>query len=236
MFLNDRTILKSGLFEGIKLASRQHGDSLALCRFGPTQNFSLVAIGQNLDKLLVFDLASLTRRLLNDKSGSSGEQSNADQNQQQQSVSYISIKDHVIETVAVVDGGHSTTGSFAAGNRDLLLIGCSNSIMIYDTFEREHLFSVQTSSRITTIAAALSSAHIDQLGNSASRLLFCGGIQKLYAYQLAYSNLSTSVSAPAQAGDSLINFELSNERTISETVSCLIHGRFGAFHCLVADL
>jgi hypothetical protein len=241
MFLNERTVLRSGLFEGIKLAAQHQDRPIGLCRFGPTQRVSLVAIAHSLDHVLIYDLVSLQDRLASDgvpmherQTGGGGGGLPADERLQTGAVTRISIKEQAIESVAVAtivqNGLH----------KDLLLIGCSRSLMIYDALDREHLFSVNTSSQITSIALTGPLAGAGPA--ESSRLLFCGGVQKLYAYQMDWggfaSTMTRSTTTTAAAGenplDKLVSLELSSERTISETVGCLIHGQLGGrLECLV---
>lgn len=245
MFLNDKTVFKCGLFEGLKLAGHHQARAVDLCRFGKAQRVSLVAIAQSLDNILVYDLVPFKESLMLDGRGDASIQHNnitnqeSVQSQRDSAVSYISIKDQVIESLAVIEVGSDRMNS---SSKDLLLIGCVKSIMIYDTFNQEHLFSVNTSSKITTIAAPPASDDgLVQPATSVAKLLFCGGIQKLYAYQmdcnlagLSYPNRGAGGTGGDLASSPVVGIELSSERTISETVSCLIRGTFAHLECLIA--
>lgn len=208
MFFGDRTVLRTGQFEGHLLAGHHQEfiRPVVMCRFGFGQAPSLAAISQTLDKLLIYDLSQLRDRLqtmTTSTTSSQNDQLESSGSGQPKQVCYISIKEQVIETLAVA----SPSPGSSSLERDFLLIGCSASVMIYDTYEQAHLFSVNTSSRITSMAVASSA-------QSQASLLLCGGLQKLYAYQLEWRPTTGH-----------LDVEISSERTTSEYVSCLIWGR-----------
>lgn len=170
------------------LANKILPNQLLFCRFGQNQVDSLVAISQTLDKLVVFNLVEALN--------SSGQFET--QNQPAELISYVKVND-VIRAISVrrqVDA-----------SSDLLLIGCANSICVFDTRLKQTLFQVNTSTAVHLFAQTADREADDEL------LPVCAGAQKLLALSLGVSSRSG---------------EITSERSTSDTITCLIRGQFVA--------
>lgn len=128
---------------------------------------------------------------------------------------YISVND-VIRTVAVtsIASNHSTDNLNAEirikplDSRDLLLIGCANSVLIYDSLSQNNVISVRTATPIN----AFSNDRV-QVTNPS---IVCGGPQKVYALRFdCWFQDGRSISA-----------EVSSERSTRDTITCLTSGSF----------
>lgn len=213
---DDNIVLKSNLGQKI-LAGH-----LVSCRFGLNQSYSLVCISQTLDKLIVHETSS-SRLFLKD--GQPEEDPNKQMSMQeeqpeedlllfssivgstasQEPVYFISLKD-VIRCLSVkkidVQGEPNST----IYSKDLLLIGCSSSIMIYDAMNQTNLLNLNTSTSINCVS--LDSSQGNQ--ESQEMATICAGSQRIYALKL----------------DSNLDAEMTSERSTSDSINCVIQGNY----------
>lgn len=118
--------------------------------------------------------------------------------------------------------------------KDILLIGCVNSLIVYDAHKRAKLLSVSTRTSVDTISLDAfgsfrtisgnfidisSSAYSDNFSPELDTgdLIVCSGPNKLYTLRLDWSSVE----------DTQITAELTSERSISDKINCLCIGTRG---------
>lgn len=105
---------------------------------------------------------------------------------------------------------YNQTRNSNTATRDLIIIGCSNSVLVYDNSNKNNLININTLSSVNSIT----NDSIISTENFPYQLTICGGSQKIYALKLEYG----------LSGDNL-NVEISSERSTGDTVNCLIQGK-----------
>lgn len=101
--------------------------------------------------------------------------------------------------------------------KDLLLIGCTHSILIYDTMSQTNLLNINTSAVTNVISMDYSSLATTGAPFQQQLPVICGGQQKIYAFKLDFHPDNNNFNLDA---------EISSERSTSDTISCLIQGQF----------
>lgn len=147
-------------------------------------------------------------------------------------VYYIAVRD-VIKTLAVVsiegqadsDGNADKLIQFrdsiddqqaqpqASVGRDLLLIGCSDSLHVYDFQTRSSLLKIHYSATLSALAIVESKPKVPSSSN-CSIFAVCGGSQKVSTLRLS-TQLGSSFNVSA---------EFSSEKSVCDDIVCLVKG------------
>lgn len=94
--------------------------------------------------------------------------------------------------------------------KDLIIIGCLNSVLVHDNSNKNNFISINTSSPINSITNDL----MNRLEHFPDQLTICGGSQKIYALKFEYGLVGNN-----------LNVEISSERSTGDTVTCLVQGK-----------
>lgn len=206
---------------GTKLAPNQ----LVSCdtqQDGIKSSDSLAVVSQTQDRIII--QSSLIKSASQESSIN-----HKDLTSDQQSLDLI---DFELDNLAPVNNSVHIVGvresikTLAIFGSNLLVVGCSNCLLIYDTLSQTNLFRLNTQTAITAIASYNNfngyNNGIAQIENSNSilntQLIACGGNQKVCLLKL-------ESSANRLLKQQNYNAELSSERSTSDTITCLAQGK-----------
>lgn len=120
--------------------------------------------------------------------------------------------------------------------RDLLLIGCVNSLIIYDPIARVKLLNINTSGPVELICGSDSTSYTEPLDNYDETksigynhgLIVFAGSQKLHTVKLedAQNQGEEKYATPNGGGGLLFSGELTSERSTSDSMLSLVEGPY----------